>query len=636
MSKMTSNHRIFSAAGITTLVLFSFGACVDFSEPPSGLPTGTGPVPGADGGTTEPDATSNPLPNGCGTGEKACNGGCVGLTDPAFGCGAPSCEPCSVGNGAAVCSAGACVVGTCTAPQADCDQKVSTGCETNVQTNAQHCGACGNACAAGEVCSAGACKGSCDQGLTKCGASCAEIKSDVQNCNGCGKACSAPANGSAVCAASTCGSQCNNGYRSCPGNTCKAESAQACGANCSVCAGPANGNGQAVCASGACKVQCSAGYSTCAEGCCKDAPVVPTAYKWGKIATGELHACAVTNASAVKCWGNGGGGAGRLGRLVSGYSSVPIDVVQLGTAFSMVGSGDVHSCAVSKVGAVKCWGDGQNGRLGNNSNVNGPAPVDVQGLSSGIVMASVGSYHTCALTTAGAVKCWGANDNGQLGNGTSVTSGIPVDVIGLSNKITNVASGSQYTCAVTSAGAVKCWGYRMAPFVGGDYPNSAVPVDMQGLDTGVVMVAAGFSHSCAVTSVGAVKCWGSNNNGRLGDGKVSDSYELRPVDVQGLSNGVAMVAAGRNHTCAVTTTGAVKCWGKNDYGQLGNSLNVDSAVPVDVQGLSSGVAMVAAGTFYSCALTTVGTVKCWGKNDYGQLGNNSTTGSSVPVDVVGF
>ena len=116
MSQKTRNHRIFSAASIAAAVLVAFGACVDFSEPPSGLPTGI--VPGADAGNIEPDAaTDNPLPNGCGTGEKACNGGCVGLTDPAFGCGAPSCEPCSVGNGAAVCSAGACTVGTCTAPQ---------------------------------------------------------------------------------------------------------------------------------------------------------------------------------------------------------------------------------------------------------------------------------------------------------------------------------------------------------------------------------------------------------------------------------------------------------------------------------------------------------------------------------------
>jgi alpha-tubulin suppressor-like RCC1 family protein len=631
MSTMTHKHRICSAAGITTLLLFSFGACVDFSEPPSGLPTGV--VPGADGGTTEPDTTSNPLPNGCGAGEKACNGGCVGLTDPAFGCGAPSCEPCSVGNGAAVCSAGACTVGTCTAPQADCDQKVSTGCETNVQTSAQHCGACGNACAAGQVCSGGACKGSCDQGLIKCGASCAEIKSDVQNCNGCGRVCAAPANGSAVCAASTCGSQCNNGYRSCPGDTCKAESAQACGASCAVCAGPANGNGQAVCTAGACKVQCVAGYSTCVEGCCKDAPVVvPNAYKWGRLACGFSHCCAVTALGGVKCWGANPHGELGNGTIVD--SALPVDVQGLSRGVAAVSAGRLHACAVTATGAVKCWGRGSYGRLGNNSVVDSAIPVDVQGAGGGIAIVAAGGTRACVVTIGGSAKCWGGGTTGELGNGGVKDSAVPVDVSGLTSGVTMVAVGELHACALSNAGAVKCWGSGTLGALGnGSSSNSTVPVAVQGLSTGAAMVAAAGAHSCAVTTTGTVKCWGSNSNGQLGN---SGAGSAIPVDVQGLNSSISIVAAGGNSTCAVTTGSALKCWGFGENGELGNGQSVSSVIPVDVKGLTSGVAFVVRGYVHACAMTTSGGIKCWGRNSAGQLGNNTTTDSNVPVDVVGF
>ena len=154
---------------------------------------------------------------------------------------------------------------------------------------------------------------------------------------------------------------------------------------------------------------------------------------------------------------------------------------------------------------------------------------------------------------------------------------------------------------------------------------------MSGLSSGVASIAAGYDDTCALTTGGAVKCWGYNGHGELGDGSTTDS--TTPVDVSGLTSGVAGIAAGWDHTCALTTGGAVKCWGDNFYGQLGDTTTTDRSTPADVSGVSSGV-VVAAGTYHTCALITGGGVKCWGDNAYGQLGNGSTTSTSVPVAVV--
>jgi hypothetical protein len=150
-----------------------------------------------------------------------------------------------------------------------------------------------------------------------------------------------------------------------------------------------------------------------------------------------------------------------------------------------------------------------------------------------------------------------------------------------------------------------------------------------------ISLATGGNHTCAVLETGRVMCWGANGSGQLGDG-TNASRDL-PVDVVGLSSGFSAVSAGASHTCAVSDTGSLKCWGSNFYGQLGNgTTGPSSMVPVDVTGLTAAVTALSLGGGHTCALLSSGGVRCWGRNDYGQLGDGTTTARSTPTVVTGL
>ena len=305
---------------------------------------------------------------------------------------------------------------------------------------------------------------------------------------------------------------------------------------------------------------------------------------------------------------------------------------------TQIASGGNHTCAVTTAGGVKCWGDNSYGQLGNNSTTASSIPVDVLGLASGVGSVSAGGYHTCAVTTAGGVKCWGYNYYGQLGDGTITSSSVPVQVTGLTSVVGSITAGNGHTCASMivkasprpTAGGAKCWGYNYYGQLGNNSTtNSSIPVDVLDLPNGVSRIAAGNGHTCAVVS-GAAKCWGNNNNGQLGDGTTTSSSV--PVQVQGLASGVSSISAGIvSYACAVVS-GAAKCWGNNANGQLGDGTTTSSSVPVQVQGLASGVSSINAGGIHTCAVVS-GAAKCWGNNANGQLGDGTTTNSSAPVNV---
>jgi len=349
------------------------------------------------------------------------------------------------------------------------------------------------------------------------------------------------------------------------------------------------------------------------------------------IVAGGWHTCALTVGGGVKCWGNNGDG--QLGDGTTTTHLTPVNVSGLASGVRGIRAGVGHTCARTAGGGVKCWGRNDYGQLGEGTTTSRLTPVDVSGLASGVSGFTAGGYHTCARTSGGGVKCWGRNDYGQLGDGTTTNRTTPVDVSGLASGISAIAAGYWHTCALTAGGGVKCWGGNWWGQLGdGTTNNRRTPVDVSGLANGVSAIAAGHWHTCALTAGGGVKCWGLNGDGQLGDGTTNN--RRTPVDVSGLANGVSAIAAGGGHTCALTSEGGVKCWGRNDYGQLGDGTTVRRLTPVSVSGLASGVSAITAGEDHTCALTAVGGVKCWGWNIFGQLGDGTTTDRHMPVDVV--
>src|SRR5258706_3774021 len=333
----------------------------------------------------------------------------------------------------------------------------------------------------------------------------------------------------------------------------------------------------------------------------------------------EAHPCALTVVGAVKCWGLNN--YGQLGDGTTSVSLMPVNVSALGSGVPAIWVGEWYSCALTAAGAVMCWAMNHDGQLGNGRTTDSPTRVAVSGLGSGITAVKAGRSNTCVLTQAGGVKCWGLNDAGQLGNGTTINSLLPVDVSGLSSGVTAISIGASHTCALTTAGAVKCWGLNADSELGnGTTTNATTPVDVNGLGSGIPAISAGVVHNCALTTAGAVKCWGSNYIGQLGIGTVANSTVL--VGVSGLGSGITAISAGTADTCALTTGGTVKCWGLNADGELGNGTTIDSTTPVDVRGLGSGVTAIAAGA-QSCALIAGTVIKCWGLN------------SMVNVNIVG-
>jgi alpha-tubulin suppressor-like RCC1 family protein len=193
------------------------------------------------------------------------------------------------------------------------------------------------------------------------------------------------------------------------------------------------------------------------------------------------------------------------------------------------------------------------------------------------------------------------------------------------------SSLTYYTCILLNSSSVKCWGQNTNGQLGdGTTTQRNTPVTVSGLSSGVSAIAAGGNHSCAILSTGAAKCWGLNTNGQLGDN--TTQQRLTPVDVSGLGSGVSAIAASQNNTCALLRTGAVKCWGSG--GRNGDGTGTQRLIPVDVSGLSSGVIAIASGFNHTCAVLNTGAVRCWGDNDGGQSGNGG--GGTTPKAVTGL
>jgi alpha-tubulin suppressor-like RCC1 family protein len=324
--------------------------------------------------------------------------------------------------------------------------------------------------------------------------------------------------------------------------------------------------------------------------------------------------------------------ASQLATSVYAAGTITATLAVEATTATSISAGSYFTCMRTTTGAAQCFGQNNYGQLGDNTNTDRTTAVGVTGLSSGVASVSAGGWHSCAVMDSGSVKCWGRNDWGNLGNGTSSTSYTPVDVSGLNATAVKVVTTQYSSCALTSVGGVKCWGYGGWGLIGdGTGSSRYTPVDVNGMTSGVIALAAGGQHLCAVKNTGALFCWGWNGYGQLGDGTGSERYE--PTDVNGLDSGVVAVAPGMYHTCASLATGAVKCWGYGGDGQVGNNAWSGSNTPVSVYGMTDATASISSGERYTCVVKTTGALWCWGSNDYGQQGNGATSYSNTPVNI---
>lgn len=514
----------------------------------------------------------------------------------------------------------------------------------------------GDPCTEGDRCQAGVCRGEPRRCLTPPAALCASsarvsswespgtcqagscVYREVESScvNGCsdgvclpdpcaGVQCSSPppCMGGGRCVSGACqyeptpGAACDDGDACTTNDVCN--SAGRCGGQ--GCEAPVHG--RVSCEPGGCVASCETGYFSCALGCCAEGPFAP----------GYQETCAQRADGGLACFGVD---AVSLGDGVTTQSTTPVPVTLSGV-FVDLSLGSSHACALRADGAVYCWGFNGLGSLGDGTRMNRPLPVQVVGLDAGVRALGHGAVpnHQCVVFSDDRLACWGNNASGQLGDGTFTTRDVPVVVSPRS--IAEVVLGQSHSCAVTRGGALWCWGANEKGQLGLGFASDAgTSTPGLVLDGGVASAAAGLAHTCARMTTGAVKCWGDNTWGQLGTGASMPTESAVPLDAR-LDAGVVELSASWGHTCGLTALGTVKCWGLNQRGELGRgttSFSEPGAGNVLGLGLSTHLA---SGLDHTCARLVNGALRCWGRNDFGQVGNGSPSlGEPSPVEVQGL
>ncbi len=502
---------------------------------------------------------------------------------------------------------------------------------------------------AGEMCDEGGESAACDEDCTPsaCGDGVANASAG-EDCDEGGE--------SATCNADCSAAKCGDGVvNASAGEDCDegAESAS-CDGDCTL---PICGDGQVNAKAGE---VCDDGNALFDDAC---SPLcMPTSVR---IAPGRPHVCAIAGDKSVHCWGQGDYGQlgyGNINTLGHQPGELPTPVVAVGGEVAQLALGYRHSCARTAGGGVRCWGAGGQGQLGKGDATNlgdspGELPTGDIALGVAALQVAAGTEHTRAIGLGGAGRGWGSSQFGQLGYGNKATLLKPdgADVPGIAGAV-QIVAGTAHNCVLQGDDTVHCWGgndygqlgHGNGEAIFGDAPNE-VPSTVTAVgDPGdpVVQLGAGYVHMCAVLASGKVRCWGWNGNGqggaRFGDANIGDAPgEMPPPDVD-LGGPALQVTAGYTHSCALLASGKVKCWGQtivHGYPMVGD---IDSAVefpPPDVA-LGGQVVSIAGhmGSF-TCALLADQKVRCWGENNWGQLGlghtnsvgDNETPGSIGPV-----
>ena len=426
------------------------------------------------------------------------------------------------------------------------------------------------------------------------------------------------------------------------------------------------------------------------------------------IATGVAFSCALHDGGNASCWGRNN--SNQLDNDITDRYSAPVAVPDI-TDATAITAGSQHSCSLHEDGTISCWGNNDWGQLGNGTTSETPLPVQVSLITDAAAI-TAGGLHSCALLQTGTISCWGNNNNGQLGNGTNNNFAVPVEVIGFpparAEETTTTALARTTTTAIAETAAAPATEITPTtmltataqaapttttttsttstatttttttppttttpttptPTTAAPPPTTAAPTTSPPPPPTTAPPAAaaqtspppstapppttaappttlpvnrataittGVSHSCSLNQTGTVSCWGNNFWGQLGNGQREDisSVSVPPVQVLGITDATA-VAAGEGHSCALHRDGTISCWGRNNWGQLGNGNEASSVLPLKIQVITDATSITTS-KYHSCALHQNGTISCWGSNNWGQLGNNAR--SSVPVRVRGI
>jgi alpha-tubulin suppressor-like RCC1 family protein len=353
-----------------------------------------------------------------------------------------------------------------------------------------------------------------------------------------------------------------------------------------------------------------------------DHPALATttaALAFQQISPGLFHTCGLTTAGRAYCWGQNV--AGQLGDGTHTTRSRPVAVATT-LQFVQLSAGAMYTCGVTAANKAYCWGQNTTGQLGDGTKTDRSKPVPVVGGRS-FRLIHPGYLHTCALTPHDEAFCWGNNSDGQLGDATRTTRTVPVRVHAGTLRFRNVFAAGLHTCGATTTFVGKCWGRNEDGQLGDNTTiRKLIPVTVAGghafrqVAVGAAHGGSWLSHSCGLTTGDLALCWGYNASGDLGDG--TTTRRLVPVPVAG-NPMFRNLSPGAIHTCGVLESHLALCWGSNGNYQLGDSTNIQRNFPVHVSGgLQWNV--VSAGTFHTCGITTAGKAYCWGINFDGQLG----------------
>jgi alpha-tubulin suppressor-like RCC1 family protein len=321
--------------------------------------------------------------------------------------------------------------------------------------------------------------------------------------------------------------------------------------------------------------------------------------------------------------------------VTSGWAAPPSvacdkgDVVQVSAGFR-------HTCAVRADHSLWCWGFNFNGQLGTGTTTYEYTPVQVTALGHHVRRVAASDEHTCALTLDNSVWCWGDNFDGELGNGGTTSSLVPVAVSGLDHDVVDLAVGANTSCAIRGNHSLVCWGNNsQGALATGGTANALTPTPVLGLDGLKIVGVSQLRTMCALTDRGALYCWGQNENGSLGVGDLIARYT--PTEVTTLTTPIRSVAAHGEAVCALDIDGNGSCWGKDDVGEVGNGTTVTAypfAVPSPAPLTSlTHVTELTDGITAGCAIERNGQLSCWGSNYRGQLGVGDTVDRDVPTPV---